>query len=72
MKQKFIDSKKYPKKCSSCAHARVPEDKSMVLCEKKGIVDPDSCCRKYEYDPLKRIPLKSVISTDFTAEDFSL
>ena len=72
MKQKFIDSKKYPKKCSSCVYARIPDDESMVLCEKKGIVDPDSSCRKYEYDPLKRVPLKSVISTDFTPEDFSL
>lgn len=72
MKQKFIDNKKYPKKCISCIFARVPDDKSVVLCEKKGVVDPDSHCRKYEYDPLKRVPQKSVISTDFTAEDFSL
>ena len=72
MKQKFIDSKKYPKKCISCIFARVPDDKSVVLCEKKGVVDPDSHCRKYEYDPLKRVPQTSVIPTDFTAEDFSL
>lgn len=72
MKQKFIDSKKYPKKCSSCIFARVPDDKSVVLCEKKGIVEPDGHCRKYEYDPLKRVPLKSIIDTDYSAEDFSL
>ncbi len=70
MKQKILDSKKYPKKCETCLYARIPEDKSLILCEKKGIVEPGGKCRKYEYDPIKRVPLKSVIDSDYTAEDF--
>ena len=27
-----------------------------LLCTKKGIVSPDCSCRKFSYDPLKRIP----------------
>ena len=72
MKQKIIEPKKYPKKCANCFYGRTPLDNSSVLCEKKGVVDPESKCRHYEYDPLKRIPAKPVINTDFKPEDFEL
>ena len=72
MKQKLIDEKKYPKKCSNCFFGRMPMDKTSVLCEKKGIVDPESKCRHYLYDPLKRVPAKPIPQYEFTAEDFSL
>lgn len=72
MKQKIIDKKNYPKKCSNCFHGRTPLDKTSVLCEKKGVVDPEGSCRHYEYDPLKRIPAKPVLNTDFKPEDFEL
>jgi hypothetical protein len=39
MKQKLIDKKKYPRQCINCIYARAPKDKSVVLCEKKGIVE---------------------------------
>ena len=51
MKQKIIDEKKYPKKCANCFYGRTPLDNSSVLCEKKGVVDPESKCRHYQYDP---------------------
>ena len=47
-------------------------DKVSVLCEKKGVVDPESRCRHYKYDPLKRIPPKPLAQLDFSAEDFKL
>lgn len=72
MKQKLIDKKKYPKKCANCFYGRTPLDKASVLCEKKGIVDPESKCRHYKYDPLKRIPAKLVVNTEFNEEDFKL
>lgn len=72
MKQKLIDKKKYPRQCINCIYARAPKDKSVVLCEKKGIVEKDSCCRSYRYDPLKRVPSKIIIDNSFTKEDFEI
>ena len=37
-----------------------------------GVVQLDNHCKRYDYDPLKRIPKKLRIDTDFTAEDFKL
>lgn len=72
MKQKLIDVKKYPKKCANCFFGRTPMDKSSVLCEKKGVVLPESKCRHYKYDPLKRIPQKPLPQMEFSADDFKL
>ena len=72
MKQKITDAKKYPKICANCFYGRVPKEKDSVLCEKKGVVDPQNKCRHYKYDPLKRIPEKIVLDTNYTAEDFKL
>ncbi|MGN0448566.1 MAG: hypothetical protein ACI4GC_08480 [Acutalibacteraceae bacterium] len=68
----MIDNKKYPKKCANCHFGRTPEDKEVVLCEKKGIMSPESSCRHYEYDPLRRVPAKPLLQNDFKAEDFEL
>ncbi len=72
MKQKLFSEKNYSKKCVNCAHGTLTDDKMNVLCEKKGVKEPDDYCRKYTYDPLKRIPDKIVIRSDYTAEDFKL
>lgn len=72
MKQKFTDDKKYPKACKNCFFGRITKDNQTVLCEKQGVVEPDNCCRKYKYDPLKRIPNKTVILSDYTEDDFKL
>lgn len=72
MKQKIIDEKKYPKKCANCFYGRMPLDGVSVLCEKKGVVDPETSCRHYKYDPLKRIPPKPMQTLIFRAEDFDL
>ncbi len=72
MKQKIIDKRKYPKKCSNCFFGRTPLDNQSVLCEKKGEVNPDGKCRHYKYDPLKRIPAKPIFDSDFKPEDFEI
>lgn len=72
MKQKIIDKKNYPRKCSNCLYGRTPLDNRSVLCEKKGEVDPEGSCRRYKYDPLKRIPAKPILDTDYSPEDFQI
>jgi hypothetical protein len=45
-----------------------------MLCVKKGIVNATKKCRKFEYDPCKRIPVKAkALDFDkYNEEDFSL
>ena len=45
-----------------------------ILCAKKGLRTPENQCRKFKYDPCKRIPAKAK-ALDFSkyeTEDFSL
>lgn len=70
--QEFVHSE-YPKCCFYCEKGNHSFDQSAVLCKKHGIMDPEDCCDKFVYDPLKRVPLERKSSFEgFTAEDFSL
>ncbi len=65
--------KKITRSCTYCEHS-VKLDAETVLCTKKGVRPIDSACRKFRYDPCKRIPLKAK-APDFSKydqEDFSL
>ncbi len=72
MRQKIIDKKKYSQICMNCRYGRMPKDMESVLCEKNGIVDPQSKCHHYEYDPLRRKPERARINNDYSEEDFKL
>ncbi len=69
----MIFRKKMPRSCSYCQNATKLNDDEM-LCTKRGIVSVDKSCRKFVYDPCKRIPPK-VKAQDFRTydeTDFSL
>ena len=70
--QKLIDKKRFDARCEYCRHARIPEDRSIILCAKKGVVDFSDSCRHYKYDPLKREPNRVKLADNYTAEDFKL
>ncbi len=56
--------------CLYCFYTNfVYEDGSTCLCDKKGVVPFDFSCRKYMYDPTKRIPPRS---KPFKASGFDL
>ena len=60
--------------CEYCARARRAADGRVMLCSKKGIVPLYHRCRRFRYDPLKRVPPKPR-KADFSAlkdEDFTL
>lgn len=65
--------KKIEHSCVYCIYgANIGEDQ--ILCSKKGLRTPMQKCRKFQYDPCKRIPLKA-LPLDFSKydqEDFSL
>ena len=42
--------------CGYCCFGSFASDGAAILCEKKGVVSPYYSCRKFRYDPLKRVP----------------
>ncbi len=51
-----------------------PLDENRIVCRKKGIVAAGGSCRRFRYDPLKRIPPKPLAITfdHLKDEDFVL
>lgn len=65
--------KKIEKACFYCAHSAKIDEES-CLCARKGIVESCAHCRKFKYEPLKRIPVrrKATDFSEFDSADFSL
>ncbi len=65
--------KKIERSCSYCSYGTLIQD-GQVLCTKKGVVSADDKCRKFSYDPCKRIPPrpKAVDFSKYDTEDYSL
>ena len=60
-------------RCAYCKRG-APLGEDRVMCLKKGIVSAGDACRKFRYDPLKRVPPKPA-KADFSRlkdEDFTL
>ena len=60
-------------RCAYCKRgARLDEER--VMCLKKGIVDAGGACRRFQYDPLKRVPPRPVAldTGKLNESDFSL
>lgn len=59
--------------CSLCVHAGQTCGEQM-LCAKRGFVSPDGSCRRFRYDPLKRVPsrLREKDFSQFSEDDFKL
>ena len=69
----MIFRKKMPRSCTYCQHGTTLNEEE-VLCIKRGVVCINRRCRKFVYDPCKRIPPKPK-AADFQKydnEDFSL
>jgi len=65
--------KKIEKSCSYCTMGTRMNDEE-ILCIKRGVVPADGKCRKFCYDPCKRVPAKAK-ALDFKKydqEDYSL
>lgn len=61
---------------SSCSYCRMGTkiDDEQVLCTKRGVVSAYSKCRRFRYEPCKRVPVKAKAPDlkKFTTDDFSL
>lgn len=65
--------KRIEKSCSYCRFGTMLED-GLALCTKRGVVSAERRCRKFRYDPLKRVPAKprALDFGKYDKEDFSL
>lgn len=70
--KKDIIKKDITAECSVCRFGRALPDGSGILCEKCGVRRPDSSCKKFKYDPLKRVPRRMPAMMEFSKEDFEL
>lgn len=59
--------KKIERSCAYCVHGTKLDDEQ-ILCVKKGICPIAHACRKFKYDPCKRIPAKAK-ALDFAKYD---
>lgn len=65
--------RKIDRYCTYCMFARKVNNEQ-VICEKQGIVLASHHCRRFRYDPLKRIPPKAKVQdfSKYEEKDFSL
>lgn len=65
--------RKMPRSCTYCAWGTKMGDEQ-ILCVKRGVVAVSYACRKFVYDPCKRIPCKqkALDLGKYKESDFSL
>lgn len=65
--------KKIERACAYCEYGTKIDDEQ-VLCIKKGVVPVSGKCRKFSYDPCKRIPSKpkAIDFSKYDQEDYTL
>ena len=65
--------KKIERSCAYCWYGAALEE-GQILCAKKGTRTVEDKCRKFKYDPCKRIPpkAKALDFSKYEKEDYSL
>ena len=65
--------KKLARHCAYCVYAGKISDEQMI-CQKCGVVPATHQCRRFRYDPLKRVPAKPQAQnfSKYDKKDFSL
>lgn len=69
-RKKMYGSKIAPS-CSYCRYGTAAADGRMIYCRVRGVVSPYYSCRKFDYDPLMRVPRRQELP-QFDPEDFTL
>ena len=65
--------KKMPRSCAYCTHGTKISNEQ-ILCIKAGVVSEFYKCRRFRYDPCKRIPVKvkPLDISRYAKDDFTL
>lgn len=71
--KEMLFRKKIERSCSYCAYSAKLDDTD-ILCSKRGLKQVGDSCRKFRYDPCKRVPFKAKAMdfSQFKDSDFSL
>ena len=64
--------KDLPPKCEYCTHCIPTQQADTALCRFRGVTAPDGACKKFDYDPLKRVPRRPAPLPAFSEEEFKL
>lgn len=61
-------------KCFFCAYSSSLAATDDMICTKTGIVKKDDLCKKFRYDPQKRVPKRvpKLNTKKFSKDDFSI
>ena len=70
-KKKLFGNKQEPR-CETCAHGKRSANGTSVLCVQGGALPLTHSCRRYQYDPLRRVPKRRPLLGDYSAADFAL
>ena len=65
---KYFDKNIKPQ-CDYCHFGKRSRDGNKILCEKVGMVDSTYACGKFQYSPLKRIPVKQLSKVGFMEDE---
>jgi len=71
-KQKLFQATQYDTVCEHCRYGKTAPDGNSVLCAVRGVMRRQSSCKKYEYDPIKRVPARSPALPEYDPELFTL
>ena len=72
MRNKKLFGARIEPACGYCGIGRETEDGAKILCPKVGVMTPSDSCRKFRYDPLKRVPAAVRPLPCYRTEDFEL
>lgn len=61
-----------PRCCACCLRGKTAPQSGMILCPRRGVVPESYFCKKYRYDPLKRVPRRAPELPSFSPDDFRL
>ncbi|MEG1687389.1 MAG: hypothetical protein RR022_05885 [Angelakisella sp.] len=58
--------------CGYCRLGTPTNDGGKILCPNAGVLPPHYSCKKFRYDPLRRIPSRQPELSKFEKADFEL
>ena len=58
--------------CNICIHGNPAANGDAILCAKRGVMPLHERCRRFVYDPLRRIPKQPPPLRQYEAEEFSI
>ena len=58
--------------CKYCSNSTELADNKFLICGNRGVVEVDYSCKKFKYNPLKRVPKLEPKLQQFNKEDFEL